>query len=114
MREEWDTGAADPEARVNMDAVAARLTAAGINFSPYALWTLSECLEEAPKAGSGGLGAAVPCFQYCASTALTWMLTYAHAADQRKLTSRVFAGHDDNLELEGPVRERLATLEADG
>lgn len=65
MREQWDTGATEPEAWVNINAFAARLTAAGIDFSLYAIWTLCERLEETPTPGSADLRAAVPWFQHC-------------------------------------------------
>ena len=68
MREVWDIGADPPGSRdvwVNMNAFAARLTAAGIDFSLYAIWTLRDCLEEQCPVGSSDLGAVVPWFRHC-------------------------------------------------
>lgn len=51
MREGWNWdvgrwGAVGPDAWANLNAFAARLTAAGEDYSLYALWTLRDCLEE--------------------------------------------------------------------
>jgi hypothetical protein len=68
MREAWDLGADPPgsaDVWANMNAFAARLTAAGIDFSLYAIWTLRDCLEEERPVGSADLRAAVPWFEHC-------------------------------------------------
>src|ERR1700733_7481929 len=67
MREAWDIGVdapGSPDSWVNMNAFAARLTAAGIDFSPYAIWTLRDCLEEGSSVSPGDLRAAAAWFQH--------------------------------------------------
>jgi Protein of unknown function (DUF3632) len=66
MREAWDMRAdppGSPEVWANMNAFAARLTAAGFDFSLYAIWTLRDCLEEGYQPGPAELRAAVPWFR---------------------------------------------------
>lgn len=46
MREDWDAFDDQPDAWLNMNTFAALLTAAGIDFSLYALWSMRDCLEE--------------------------------------------------------------------
>jgi len=68
MREAWDSYAAppgSPEAWVNLNAFAARLTAVGIDFEVYAIWTLRACLEEKSSVGPDELRAVVPWFRHC-------------------------------------------------
>ncbi|CAL9646510.1 DUF3632 domain-containing protein [Streptomyces sp. enrichment culture] len=63
MREMVDGGPVD--AWVNGNAFAARLTAAGVDFSLYAIWTLRDCLEERSPLNFADLRAVVPWFQHC-------------------------------------------------
>ncbi|WP_243787774.1 DUF3632 domain-containing protein [Saccharopolyspora gloriosae] len=64
VREAWDAdGDGSTESRVNLNAFAARLTAAGIDFSGYAIWTLRDCLED--TAVPGGLHAVLPWLRHC-------------------------------------------------
>lgn len=68
LREAWDMGAdprGSPDVWVNMNAFAARLTAAGFDFSLYAIWTLRDCLEEGDPPGRADLRAVVPWFRHC-------------------------------------------------
>jgi hypothetical protein len=68
MREEWDVSWFDASRRgawVNLNAFAARLTAAGMDFSLYALWTLRDCLEGEETAGPDLLAAAAHWFTLC-------------------------------------------------
>lgn len=68
MREEWDVtrdASAEPEAWANLNAFAARLTAAGEDFSLYALWTLREYLEEEYAANSADLAVVAQWFAIC-------------------------------------------------
>ncbi|MFE9601416.1 DUF3632 domain-containing protein [Streptomyces hokutonensis] len=70
MREEWNIGSdapGSPDTWANMNAFAARLTAADIDFSLYAIWTLRDCLEEESPVISADLRAAVPWFQHCSA-----------------------------------------------
>jgi hypothetical protein len=68
MREEWDVtrdASAGPEAWANLNAFAARLTAAGEDFSLYALWTLRDYLEEEHAASSADLAVVAQWFTIC-------------------------------------------------
>lgn len=68
MREEWDVtrdASAGPEAWANLNAFAARLTAAGEDFSLYALWTLRDFLEDEYAASSADLAVVAQWFTIC-------------------------------------------------
>lgn len=68
MREAWDMRAdprGSPDVWANMNAFAARLTAAGFDFSLYAIWTFRDCLEEGDLPGRADLRAVVPWFRHC-------------------------------------------------
>ncbi|MDH6121613.1 hypothetical protein ABH930_002382 [Kitasatospora sp. GAS204A] len=70
MREALDMGAETPgfsdvDVWVNLNAFAARLTAAGIDFSLYAIWTLRDCLEEESPVNLADPRGVVPWFQHC-------------------------------------------------
>ncbi|SMD25225.1 DUF3632 domain-containing protein [Lentzea albidocapillata] len=67
MREEFDRAAFAPDAAVRFplyNAFAARLTAIGVDFALYAIWTIRDCLEE-ESPGLETLPAAVPWFVHC-------------------------------------------------
>lgn len=67
MREQCDLVQFGPDATERwpaFNAFAARLTAAGIDFALYAIWTLRDCLEETSP-GPADLPAALPWFAHC-------------------------------------------------
>jgi len=70
MREEWDVtwaGMSGPDAWANLNAFAARLTLADVDFSLYALWTLRDYLEEEQAASSADLAVVAQWFTICGS-----------------------------------------------
>jgi hypothetical protein len=66
MRETWNFSppAVSAESWANLNAFAAQLTTAGIDFSLYAIWALREALEEDGSAISQVLPAAVQWFRH--------------------------------------------------
>ncbi|GAB2671066.1 hypothetical protein GCM10027271_34360 [Saccharopolyspora gloriosae] len=66
LRETWDLDETGSEQQVNLNAFAARLTAAGIDFSRYAIWTLREHLEDTTPAAD--LGAVLAWLGHCGPT----------------------------------------------
>lgn len=68
MREEWDVtffGMVGPDAWANLNAFAARLTLADVDFCLYALWTLRDYLEEEQAASSADLAVVAQWFTIC-------------------------------------------------
>ncbi|MCX2732696.1 DUF3632 domain-containing protein [Saccharopolyspora sp. NFXS83] len=66
LREAWDLDEPGSSEQVNLNAFAARLTAAGIDFSRFAIWTLREHLEDTTAAED--LGAVLPWMRHCGPT----------------------------------------------
>ncbi len=92
MREMWDVIESEPgEAWTNLNAFAAQLTAVGIDFSLYAIWTLRDALEEEAEdaIGRAELSATAHWFRYCGPVLASLALKRLSFVKERSDPARV-------------------------